>query len=148
MNPEDYFASLPADRVEPTRRLLQTIRDHIQPGFAERYTARFASFVVPHSVFPAGYHCDPKEPVPFISVGNFKGHLGFYPFCIYTDDSLRGWLTAEASARGIKLDMGKGCIRFKNMDKVPYELVGDMVARVTVEEFLAKYTSGLEASGR
>lgn len=144
MTTEEHIALLPEDRQEPTRRLAQAVRDHLHPGFAERASARFISFVVPHSVFPAGYHCDPKEPVPFISIGNFKGHLGFYPFCIYTDNGLREWLVSEAANRGVKLDMGKGCIRFKNMEKVPFDLLGELVSQVTADEFLAHYQAGLD----
>ncbi|MFX8891396.1 DUF1801 domain-containing protein, partial [Acinetobacter baumannii] len=87
----------------------------------EQFSSGFPSFVVPHSVYAAGYHCNPKLPVPFVSVANFKGHIGFYPFCIYTEPGMKEWFAEECAKVGVKVEMGKGCVRFKDMKKIPYE---------------------------
>jgi hypothetical protein len=146
MTSDEYFDALPEDRREPARRLFQVIRDNIQSGFEEQFSSGFPSFVVPHSVYPAGYHCNPKLAVPFVSVANFKGHIGFYAFCVYMDGPVKEWFLKEAASRGVKLDMGKGCVRFKDPNRIPYDLVGELVAKVGVQGFLDQYTAGLRQS--
>ena len=140
---EDYLESLPPERGDVVSRLMEVMRANLNPGFEEGILYGVPSFFVPHSVYPPGYHCDPKLPVVFVGVASPKSHVAVHAFCIYCDTGLVEWFQREYAKTGFKLDMGKGCIRFKKMDQVPYDLFGELVRRVTVVDFLAVYTRSL-----
>ena len=100
------------------------------------------SYVVPHSKYPDGYHCDPSTPLPFISLASQKNHIGFYHMGIYSDPKLLEWFTTEYPKHASnKLDMGKSCIRFKNTNKIPFELLGELVSKMTADQWIAHYES-------
>lgn len=101
------------------------------------------SWVVPHSIHPQGYHCDPKLPVPFLSLGNQKNFLALYHMGLYADAEALEWFQEAYRGTGYKLDMGKSCIRFKKMDQIPYALVGDLVRRISLQQYLDGYTAVL-----
>jgi uncharacterized protein YdhG (YjbR/CyaY superfamily) len=140
--PAAYINELPDDRKLVISKLRETILDNLPIGFKETMSYGMLGYVVPHSVYPDGYHCDPKTPLPFINLASQKNHIGFYHMGIYSDEKLLKWFTAEYPKHvSGKLDMGKSCIRFKNMSKIPYELLGEIVSKMTLEEWIARYES-------
>ena len=143
--PDAYINELPDDRKMVISKLRDTILDNLPKGFKETMSYGMLGYVVPHSVYPDGYHCDPKTPLPFINLASQKNHIGFYHMGIYSDEKLLKWFTAEYPKHVLgKLDMGKSCIRFKNMSKIPYELLGELVSKMTVEEWIARYESAFK----
>ena len=124
------------------------IRKNLPKGYEEGMQYGMIGYYVPHSVYPDGYHCDPRQPLPFASVASQKNHMAIYLMCIYGMESHREWFTRAWTATGRKLDMGKGCVRFKRIEDVPLEVVGEAIARVPVKEFLAFYEASKPASGK
>src|SRR3954469_10897837 len=109
---DEYIEKLPADRREAISKLRETIRKNLPKGFEEGMGYGMAGYVVPHSKYPAGYHCDPKLPLPFISFASQKNFIAIYHMGIYADPELLKWFTeAHAKASTKKLDMGKSCLR-------------------------------------
>ncbi len=136
----DYVSQLPDDRRGAFERLLEVVRENIPEGFDECMSYGFPSFAVPHSIYPAGYHCKPEEPVPFLSLGNQKNFIGFYHMGIYTRPDLLEWFEREWARRDVgKLDMGKSCIRLKKPDRIPYDLLGELCTKITVDEWIETY---------
>ena len=142
---KEYLASLPEDR----RNAIQAIRDVILTNLDERCEEGMQygmiGYYIPHSVFPAGYHCDPKQPLPFAGLASQKNHMALYLSCIY------GWSEQEAKLReewtksGKKLDMGKACVRFKKIEDVPLDVLGKAIKRATAKKFIAHYEAALKA---
>jgi hypothetical protein len=143
-----YLAGLPEDRRVALSRLRDEINRHLPDGYTEGIQYGMISWFVPHSRYPGGYHCDPKQPVPFVGLGSPKSHVAVYAFCAYMDPELKAWVADEIVSAGKKLDMGKGCIRFKKVDQIPAGVFGPMVAKVPVDEFLATYEANMPASAR
>lgn len=113
--PDEYMAILPEDRKEVIQKLRSTIKRVLPKGFEEVVSYGMLGYVVPHSIYPSGYHCDPKQPLPFMGLASQKNHIGFYHMGLYTDEKLLSWFTANYPKYcKTKLDMGKSCIRFKN----------------------------------
>lgn len=140
--PEEYINELPEDRKKVISKLRKTILDNLPDGFEETMGYGMIGYVVPHSIYPDGYHCDPTTPLPFISLASQKNHIGFYHMGIYSDPELLKWFTDEYPKYvSNKLDMGKSCIRFKNMNKIPYELLGELASKMTPEDWVKKYES-------
>lgn len=139
----EYLDSLAADRRAGVEATLDIVRRHLPAGYAEGMQYGMPSFFVPHSLYPHGYHCDPKQPVPFFSVASQKAHISIYLIGIYIDDTLRSQFEQSAAAAGLTLDMGKGCIRFKKPDQIPLQLIADVVASCPVERFLAVYEANI-----
>lgn len=139
---DEYIAQLPADRIEALTKLRKTIKKNIPKGFAEAMGYGMAGYVVPHKLYPDGYHCDPKQPLPFIGFASQKNFVAFYHMGIYADPKLLKWFTDEYAKRVTgKLDMGKSCIRFKKPDQIPYELLGELVSKITVQDWIKTYES-------
>lgn len=138
---DDYAAELPEERRAAFGQLLSTIRQNIDPAFEEVLNYGMPSWVVPHSVHPAGYHCDPKLPVPFLSLANQKNYIALYHMGIYSDPATLDWFQQAYRATGYKLDMGKSCIRFKKMEQIPYELIAELMRRITLRDYLDNYVS-------
>jgi uncharacterized protein YdhG (YjbR/CyaY superfamily) len=135
-----YLAALEPERQAVMERLMDVIRANLPDGFEEVMQYGMPSWVVPHSMFPDGYHVDPSLPLPFLSLGSQKRHIGLYHMGIYADEALLEWFTQEYPKHcSTKLDMGKSCIRFKNMAKIPYELVGELCAKMTPEDWIQRY---------
>jgi uncharacterized protein YdhG (YjbR/CyaY superfamily) len=142
---QDYIEALSDDRRPAFEQLLAVIRQHIAPGFQEGFYYRMPGWAVPHSTYPKGYHCDPKIPLPFLSIANQKGAITLYHMGLYADAELMAWFQKEYAARVPgKLDMGKSCIRFKKPEHIPFELIGDLVAKVTPEQWISVYESMLK----
>jgi uncharacterized protein YdhG (YjbR/CyaY superfamily) len=137
---DEYVAQIPEERRVAFLRLLDVVRESLPVGFAECMSFGMPSFAVPHSIYPAGYHCKTDEPVPFVSVANQKQYIALYHSGVYALPDLLDWFTSEWAARGPgKLDMGKSCIRLKRMDRIPYELLGELCTKITVDEWIAAY---------
>lgn len=140
--PEQYIQELPEDRVEAIIKLRKVINDNLPKGFKETMSYGMIGYVVPHEIYPAGYHCTPNLPLPFMSFASQKNSVNFYHMGIYTNSELLKWFTSEYPKYcKQKLDMGKSCIRFKKLDQIPFELIGELVKKVTVEEWIATYES-------
>lgn len=144
----EYLKSLPEDRREAVSGVRRVIKQNLPEGYAEGMQYGMLGYFVPHSVYPAGYHCDPKQPLPFASVASQKNHMAIYLMCIYGMQEHREWFVKAWEATGKKLDMGKGCVRFKKIEDVPLEVVGEAIARVPVEELVAFYEASRPASAK
>jgi Domain of unknown function (DU1801) len=143
--PEEYIESIPDNRKEAVSALRKTILDNLPKGFAEVMGYGMIGYVVPHSIYPNGYHSMPKLPLPFINLASQKNHIALYHMGIYGDKELLDWFTSEYSKQtNLKPDMGKGCIRFKKPDKIPYKLIGELVSRVTVKDWIATYEKNIK----
>lgn len=140
---EEYLEAIPADRKEAVSKLRDAIKSNLQPGFEEGIQYGMIGFFVPHSVFPAGYHCDPKQPLPFAHIASQKNSINLYLMCTYGDTDLRDWFVSEYQKTGKKLDMGKSCFRFKKPEDIPYELVGQLISKISVETYIQTYLSNL-----
>ncbi len=138
--PDEYIQSLPEDRQEAISELRKTIKKNIPKGFTECLAYGMIGFVVPHSIYPDGYHCDPKIPLPFISLASQKNFIAFYHMGMYGDKNLAEWFTKEypKHSKG-KLDMGKSCVRFKKVNDIPFQLIGELVKKVSVKDWISAY---------
>lgn len=134
-----YLAELPEDRREAIEAVRAVIRKNLPKGYEEGMGYGMISYHVPHSVYPPGYHCDPKMPLPFAALASQKNHMALYLMCIYSDPDLEVWFREQWTATGKKLDMGKSCIRFKKLDDVPLAVVGRIVKKVPAKAYIEHY---------
>lgn len=141
---EDYFSRLPDDRRDVMRKLWETICDAIPPGFEAYVSYGMPGFAVPFSRYPSGYHCDPKQPLPFMGIASQKNHISFYHMGLYAMPELLAWFEAEYPKHAkSKLDMGKSCVRFKKPDQIPFALLSELLQKVSVEDWISVYESNL-----
>lgn len=138
---EEYLASLPDDRRAIVSEVRDAINTRLPEGYEEGMQYGMIGWYVPHSIFPSGYHCDPKQPVPFAGLANQKNHIGIYLFCLYVNENHLAWFTEAFAKTGKKLDMGKSCIRFKKLEDFALDVVAESISRVSVDEFLGHYCS-------
>lgn len=144
-SPDDYISKLPEDRQEVISKLRNVVLDNLPEGFSEEMSYGMIGYVVPHSIYPDGYHCDPKLPLPFMSMASQKNFVAFYHMGIYADEKLLNWFVKEYPKHSkYKLDMGKSCIRFKRMDDIPYKLIGELVSKVSVNDWISKYDAAIK----
>lgn len=141
-----YLKALPADRREALQAIRETILANLDPKFAEGIQYNMIGYFLPHSEYPAGYHCDPKQPLPFASIASQKNHMAIYLFCIYTTEGEPERFAEEWKATGKKLDMGKSCVRFKKLEDVPLKVLGKAIKRATARKFVKAYEDSLGAS--
>jgi uncharacterized protein YdhG (YjbR/CyaY superfamily) len=143
--PDSYISQLPEDRKVPIEQLRKTILDNLPSGFKEEMSYGMVGYVVPHSIFPRGYHCDPKLPLPFMSFASQKNFIALYHMGIYAKKEVLDWFVSEYPKHcKTKLDMGKSCIRFKKPDQIPFDLIAELCRKMTVEEWITFYTHELE----
>lgn len=141
--------SLPEDRKPAMEKLRNTIIQNLPKGFQESMGYGMLGWVVPHSMYPKGYHCDPKIPLPFLSIASQKNFIAVYHMGIYSDPDLLNWFTSEYPKYvKTKLDMGKSCIRFKKPDQIPFELIGALVQKMTPADWILKYEEALSKGSR
>ncbi|WP_289060716.1 DUF1801 domain-containing protein [uncultured Zobellia sp.] len=139
-SPEAYIAQLPSERQEVISKLRKTILDHLPTGFEEQISYGMLGYVVPHSLYPDGYHCNPKLPLPFINLASQKNFVALYHSGIYANPELYDWFVTEYPKHcKRKLDMGKSCIRFKSMTDIPYELIAELSTKMSVDDWIALY---------
>lgn len=137
---EQYLNGLPPDRQMAMTALRKEINKNLPKGFKEEMNYGMIGYVVPHSIYPSGYHCDPKLPLPFMNIASQKNFIAVYNMGLYSDSDLLDWfVTGFVNSTTAKLDMGKSCIRFKKMDGIPYKLIGELAGKITVEEWIKKY---------
>lgn len=139
-NMTDYINSLDEDRKEAMTILRTAIAENIPDGFEEAMSYGMPGWVVPHSIYPAGYHCKPEEPLPFISIASQKNFIALYHMGIYANPDLLDWFVAEYPKHvKTKLDMGKSCIRFKKPENIPYELIAELAKKMSCDEWIGIY---------
>lgn len=138
--PEEYMHQLPEDRKDAMTRLRKVITDNIPAGFQEGMGYGMLGFDVPHSIYPNGYHCNPKLPLPFLGMASQKNFIAIYHMGLYADPILYKWFTEEFPKHSSKkLDMGKSCMRFKKGEDIPFELIGLLVQKMTPNDWIAMY---------
>lgn len=139
-SPEEYINKVPEERQEPITRLRSVIKENLPEGFEETMSYGMIGYVVPHSLYPDGYHCDPSLPLPFMNLASQKNYIAIYHSGVYADEGMHKWFVKEYKEQtGKKPDMGKSCIRLKNMDKIPYELIGELSSKITPEQWISTY---------
>ncbi|OGQ25464.1 MAG: hypothetical protein A2138_12505 [Deltaproteobacteria bacterium RBG_16_71_12] len=137
--PARYLASLPPERKAVVGKMRRAIAKNLPKGFEETIGYGMLAWVVPHRLFPNGYHVDPTKPLPFINLASQKGHVALYHMGLYAGPLLP-WLKAEwPKHTKAKLDMGKGCVRFRRLDDVPYDLIGELASKMTPDQWIAAY---------
>ncbi len=140
--PDEYIEKIPKDRQEAMSKLRSVIKENLPAGFQETMSYGMIGYVVPHSIYPAGYHCTPELPLPFMNIANQKNFIGVYHMGIYADKDLLDWFVSEFPKHSkLKLDMGKSCIRFKKPDQIPFELIGKLASKMSAKEWIEVYES-------
>lgn len=143
--PEEYLSLLPGDRQAPMKQLRQVILEHLPDGFQETMSYGMIGYVVPHSLYPDGYHCDPKQPLPFLNIDSQKNYMTLYHNGLYANPELQKWFEEEYRKRmPNKPNMGKSCIRFRKPEHIPYPLIGELCEKVTVDQWIATYESAIK----
>jgi hypothetical protein len=136
----EYLNSLPAERINPVQQLHTTILKNLPKGFTEIMNYGMIGYVVPHALYPSGYHCDPKLPLPFAGLASQKNFIAFYHMGIYANPELLEWFVNEYPKHSkAKLDMGKSCIRFKKPDQIPFTLIAELMQKMTVKDWIGLY---------
>lgn len=140
MTVENYIEQLPEDRRSAMQKLRKVFADNLPKGFEECISYGMIGYVVPQSIYPSGYHCDPKLPLPFINLASQKSHLAVYHMGIYADPELLNWfqLAYSKQVKG-KLDMGKSCIRFKKPEQIPFDLFAELASKMSVQDWINLY---------
>lgn len=141
--PEEYIASLPEDRKTAVSEIRKVILKNLPKGFSEVMDGMLG-YVVPHSLYPGGYHCDPKQPLPFIGLASQKNYIAFYHMGLYAGAHLDWFQEQWKTASPKKLDMGKCCVRFKKREDVPLDLIGELCSKMTPQEWIDVYESRLK----
>jgi uncharacterized protein YdhG (YjbR/CyaY superfamily) len=147
ITPKQYVDQLPADRKEAIEKLRKTIQGNLPKGFEEAMSYGMIGYVVPHSIYPDGYHCDPELPLPFMSIASQKNFIAVYHMGIYADAKLMDWFTtAYAKHTTAKLDMGKSCLRFKKPENIPYELIGELAGKMSPKDWIKTYEAAFRSA--
>lgn len=144
-----YLAELPEDRRAALEAVLQVVRKNIDKKTEEGMQYGMIGFYIPHRVYPAGYHCDPKQPLPFVNLASQKNYMSLYMFCSYVSgdgNADEAWFREAWAKTGKKLDMGKSCIRFKKVEDLALDVIGEALRRLSVKDFIASYESKLPAA--
>lgn len=142
---EEILANVPADRLEPFKKLHEVIVENLPAGFKPGISYGGLGYIIPHSVYPAGYHCKPTEPLPFAGIASQKNTINFYHMGIYSDPSLYEWFVTEYPKHSNqKLDIGKSCIRFKKFDQIPYKLIGELMTKISAEAWINMYETQMK----
>ena len=141
----EYISQLTEDRKEPISKLRNIINQNIDRGFSEEINYGMIGWVVPHSLYPEGYYCDPKLPLPFMSIASQKHFIAVYHMGVYASPKLLEWFISEYPKHcSTKLDMGKSCIRFKNIENIPYILIGELVTKISANDWIMLYESNMK----
>lgn len=143
--PKQYLEELPEDRKVLVQKLREQILGNLPKGCEEAMSYGMLGYVIPHTVYPAGYHCDPKLPLPFMNLASQKNFIAVYSMVLYSKPDLMDWFVSEYAKRcQYKLDMGKSCIRFKRMNDIPFDLIGELTSKVSVKEWIAIYEGAIK----
>lgn len=136
---DEFWANLPEKRVDAAHRLVDEISANIDPAYELRMYCGMPTWFVPRERYPQGYHCDPASDIARLSLGNMSGHLAVYDMGMYADPDVTQWFLDEYARTGWKPNMGKSCIRFTSMARIPFELIGRLAARIPMEQFITRY---------
>jgi hypothetical protein len=147
-NVEEYIKALPPDRQKAMSAVRQVILSNLPEGYAERMQGEMIGYVVPHSLYPAGYHCDPRQPLQYAALVSEKNHMALHMMAMYGDADTQNWLRGAYKASGKKLDMGKACIRFKNLDDLPLDVIGKLIARTPAQVYITRIQKFMESRSR
>ncbi|MCF1421778.1 DUF1801 domain-containing protein [Mangrovimonas futianensis] len=143
--PEEYISQVPIERQDTLKKLRTTISEHLPSGFEEGIQYNMIGYYVPHDLYPGGYHCNPKEPLPFMSFASQKNSINLYHSGIYAVPELNQWFVKEYPKHcKTKLDMGKSCIRFKKLDDIPFKLIGELCTKLTPQQWIDIYETNLK----
>ena len=144
-SPEDYISQLPEDRQAPIKKLDSIIKKNMPKGLEAGMGYGMLAYYVPKSIYPSGYHCKPFPPLPFINLASQKNFIALYHSGLYAKKELYDWFVSEYPKHcKYKLDMGKSCVRFKKMDDIPYDLITELLGKMTVEEWIDIYESAVK----
>ena len=147
--PDQYIKELPADRKEAISALRDIILKNLPKGFTEEMNYGYIGYVVPHSLYPAGYHCDPSLPLPFMAIASQKNFIALYHMGIYAQPELLKWFTTEFPRHSkAKLDMGKSCMRFKKPENIPYKLIGELVKKMKAKDWIEVYEANFKKKSK
>lgn len=142
---KEYMDQLPAERREVIKKLRSIIKENLSKGFKEVMSYGMIGYVVPHSKYPDGYHCNPEQPLPFINLASQKNFIALYHMGVYAEPKLLKWFTKEYPKHASrKMDMGKSCVRFKKMDDIPYDLIGKLISKMTLDEWIKLYEKNVK----
>jgi len=142
---EEYIEQLPEERQEKIRKIREAVLKNLPEGFREEISYGMIGYVVPHAIYPDGYHCTPEKPLPFLNIASQKNHIAVYHSGIYADSKMMDWFTGEyRKMAGKKPDMGKSCIRFKKTDDIPYGLIGELARKMTVNDWISLYEQSVK----
>ncbi|MCI4443098.1 MAG: DUF1801 domain-containing protein [Lentimicrobium sp.] len=143
---KDYLNELPEERKTAFLRIRDCILNNIPKGFEEIMSYGMLGYVVPHSIYPNGYHCNPKLPLPFINIGSQKNFIAVHHLGIYANPKLLDWFVSEYPKHcNQKLDIGKGCIRFKNLDQIPFDLLEELARKISVKDWIECYETQIKS---
>lgn len=138
--PEQYIEEMPKERQAAFKKLRSVIKKNLPKGFKEGMGYGMMGWSVPHSLYPAGYHCKPEDPLPFMGMASQKNSINIYHMGIYADPKLLKWFQAEhKKASPKKLDMGKSCIRYKKPEDIPFDLIGELATKITPQQWIETY---------
>lgn len=141
-----YIKTLPDERQVAMKKLRTVIQKNLPKGFQETISYKMPAYVVPHSAYPDGYHCDPALPLPFLAMASQKNFIALYHMGVYADPKLLKWFQGEWPKHvKTKLDMGKSCIRFKKMETIPYDLIGELVSKMKVQDWIDLYEKNVKS---
>ena len=146
---EEYISSLPEDRATAIKELRKVILKNLPKGFIEEMSYGMIGYVVPHKLYPAGYHCNPKLPLPFMNIASQKNFIAFYHMGVYGDKKLLDWFVAEYQKvfpLKSKIDMGKSCFRYKKSEQIPYKLIGELCKKITVAQWIEFYEANYKTA--
>ena len=144
-SPAEYLNEVPSDRLVAVEKLRTTILENLPHGFEEGMSYGMIGYYVPHSIYPKGYHCDSKLPLPFMSFASQKNSINFYHMGIYANKDIYEWFVLEYSIFSKKkLDIGKSCMRFKREEDIPYQLIGQLVQKISVKNWIETYESAFK----
>jgi hypothetical protein len=142
---KEILTNLPAERAGPFNKLHDVIVKNLPKGFEAAISYGGLGYVIPHTLYPAGYHCKPIEPLPFAGIASQKSSINFYHMGIYSDPELLEWFVTEYPKHSKqKLDMGKSCVRFKKLDEIPYKLIGELMKKLSAKEWINIYETKLK----
>ncbi len=144
-SPQAYIDNVPEERKDAMSKLRAVIKENLPDGFQETMSYGMIGYVVPHSIYPDGYHCDTSLPLPFMNLASQKNYIAVYHSGIYANKDLSDWFTEEyRKCVGKKPDMGKSCIRFKKVENIPYQLIGELSGKITPEEWISTYEKNVK----
>lgn len=142
---QEILSNVPDDRKEAFNKLHNVIIKNLPDGFEAAISYGGLGYVVPHTIYPSGYHCKPAEPLPFAGIASQKNSINFYHMGIYSDPKLSDWFVSEYPKHTKqKLDMGKSCIRFKKPEEIPFDLIGALMKKMSVKDWITLYEKNLK----